>query len=269
MAGSERGATSNFSQIAFRYDATREVPETQMNACYERLVSRGVLPTKGLILDAGCGTGQISLVLAQMGYEVQGYDVSPEMVAIAQSKSRPAWRARYAVADVRSLPENDHAFDAIIVSKLFQHVQDWKEACLELLRVLRPGACLVELNDRGAFGNSVRKHFASRADALGYTERYVGLDPHERAPLAVFLIAHGCERIAIDLTDLKWNKSIAYGDALRELRERLFAEFWYLPVDAYQQILDDTSRWVDEQPEGRNKLQLMTPFLSAEVFRKL
>ena len=87
------GVTSDFSRVASRYDATREVPETHLAACYERLVRQGLLPTKGVVLDAGCGTGQISLVLAKMGYEVHGIDVSAEMVAIAQGKCRPEWQA--------------------------------------------------------------------------------------------------------------------------------------------------------------------------------
>ena len=98
--------TSNFSPIADRYDATREIPSAQLGACYERLVRQGLLPVEGTIVDAGCGTGQISLTLAELGYEVRGYDVSATMVKIAQAKCRAEWKASYAVADVRSLPES-------------------------------------------------------------------------------------------------------------------------------------------------------------------
>ncbi len=229
------GATSDFSRVASRYDATREVPETHLAACYERLVRQGLLPTKGVVLDAGCGTGQISLVLAKMGYEVHGIDVSAEMVAIAQGKCRPEWQA-------------------------------WQAACQELLRVLMPGGSIFHLNEMNAFGNCVRKYFAGCADSLGFTERFVGL--RERAQLSDFLVARGCEKISIDVTDLKWEKRITYGEALSQLQERLFAEFWYLPTDAYERILSDTALWVDEQPEGRNEVEVMTPYLSAEVFRK-
>ena len=218
MAKGALNETSDFSPIASRYDATRDVPRALSAACYQRLADRGALPANGVILDAGCGTGQMSLVLAEMGYEVRGYDVSPEMVAMAQAKVRPEWRARYAVADVRSLPSNDDRYDAIVVSKLFQHVRDWQSACQELLRVLRPGACIIHLTDRGGFGNAVRKHFARRADALGYTERYLGLSPSKVGRLAEFFVAQGCESIAIDVTDLKWEKLITYGDALVVLR---------------------------------------------------
>jgi len=268
MAGSELITTASFSPIASRYDATREVPKAQLGACYERLVQRGLLPGQGLILDAGCGTGQMSLVLAEMGYEIRGVDVSAEMVAIAQAKCGPGLQARYVVADVRSLPEHDASFDAIVVSKLFQHVGDWPAAGRELLRVLRPGACIIEVNDRGAFGNAVRKHFSSRADALGYSQRYIGLDPHDRAPFVEFFVARGCEAVAMEAADLTWEKRVSYGEALSQLRERLFAEFWSLPRDAHERILADTERWIDKQPEGRSKVEVMAPYLSVLAFRK-
>jgi len=260
------GVTSDFSRVASRYDATREVPEMHLAACYERLVRQGLLPTKGVVLDAGCGTGQISLVLAKMGYEVHGIDVSAEMVAIAQGKCRPEWQAHYRVGDIRSLPEIDSSFNAVVVSKVFQHVHNWQAACQELLRVLMPGGSIFHLNEMNAFGNCVRKYFAGCADSLGFTERFVGL--RERAQLSDFLVARGCEKISIDVTDLKWEKRITYGEALSQLQERLFAEFWYLPTDAYERILSDTALWVDEQPEGRNEVEVMTPYLSAEVFWK-
>jgi hypothetical protein len=60
----------------------------------------------------------------------------------------------------------------------------------------------------------------------------------------------------------------AYGEALDQLQERLFAEFWYLPDDAYERILADTAHWVDGQAEGRRRIEILTPYLSLQVFRK-
>ncbi len=265
MAQTDFGVTSDFSPIASRYDETRELPKALLRTCYQRLIQHGLLPESGIILDAGCGTGQVSLPLAEMGYEIRGYDVSPEMLAIARSKCHPRWQVRYAAADVRCLPEEDDSVDAIVVSKLFQHVSNWQGAARELLRVLRPGRCLLHINETGAFGNSVRKFFAKRADALGFTDRYVGL--RNRSELAAYVLAQGCEWLPYDVTDLKWEKRITYGDAFGHLSERLHAEFWYLPADTYAHMLADTARWIEEQPEGRNTVEVMKR-LVIEVLRK-
>ena len=40
-----------------------------------------------VILDIGCGTGSLSLVLAEQGHAVQGIDLSPAMIALAREKA--------------------------------------------------------------------------------------------------------------------------------------------------------------------------------------
>ncbi len=82
------GLTPDFSPIASLYDATRDLPERHLLACYDRLIEQELFPPQGMILDAGCGTGQVSLLLARRGYEFRGLDVSKEMVSLAQTKLR-------------------------------------------------------------------------------------------------------------------------------------------------------------------------------------
>lgn len=42
------------------------------------------------ILDIGCGTGSLSLVLAELGHQVTGIDLSPKMIARARVKAEEA-----------------------------------------------------------------------------------------------------------------------------------------------------------------------------------
>jgi SAM-dependent methyltransferase len=263
----QMGLTADFSPIAARYDATRDLPEDVLLAGYDRLIEGGLFPGRGTILDAGCGSGQLSLPLAARGYEIRGIDISQAMVAIAQSKAHPDWCARYWTGDVRDLPYTDGSFDAVIVSKLFQHIADWQAACRELIRVARPGAPVVQLNERGAFGNSVRRFFSRRADELGFPAHHLGLNPHTNAEITAFMASVGCEVIPVDMSDLRWEVAISYGEALARLRERLFAEFWRLPVEAYDRLLADTTAWVEAQPEGGETVERLRPYLVVEVFR--
>ena len=261
------GPTSDFSSIATRYDATRDLPQEHLRACYARLVERGLLPAEGTILDAGCGTGQVSLLLAAQGYEVRGIDIGTEMIPIAQAKVQSGWHADYAVGDARDIPLDTHSIDAVVVSKLFQHIEDWRGACRELIRVAKPGACIVQINERGAFGNAVRRHFSRRADELGYAGRYLGLNPHERSELVTLMEAEGCQTIPFDASDLRWTVDISYGEVIRRLQERLYAEFWYLPEEVHARLISETLAWIDTRPEGHDTVDHLTPYLYVEVFR--
>jgi len=261
------GLASDFSPIAARYDATRDVPEQCLLACYDRLVEEGLFPTQGVILDAGCGTGQVSLPLAARGYEVRGIDISGKMTSIAQSKVRTGWQAYYTVGDVRKITAVDGRFDAIVVSKLFQHVQDWREVCRELIRVARPGSSIVQINERGAFGNSVRRYFSKRADELGFAGRFVGLNPHSGEELASHMKDLGCDVVPVDRSGLRWEICISYDEAMCRIQEKLFAEFWYLPADVHDQIVADTIAWVEAQENGRDTIERLKPYLVVDVFR--
>ena len=69
------------------YDALTE--NVQYSAIAERICSlltcRGI--NRGLLLDLGCGTGTLSVLLAKQGYEVIGADASPDMLMEAQNKA--------------------------------------------------------------------------------------------------------------------------------------------------------------------------------------
>ncbi len=68
----------------------------------------GVCPKT--VLDLACGTGSASVILGQRGFKVAGADLSPEMLAVARSKTA---KAEFVVADMRTL-NLKRKFDAVI-----------------------------------------------------------------------------------------------------------------------------------------------------------
>ena len=73
--------------LAKTYDAMQEIDYKEFSDYYERVFEKfGIAPE--LVLDLGCGTGNITMELAERGYDMIGLDASPEMLEIAMEKAR-------------------------------------------------------------------------------------------------------------------------------------------------------------------------------------
>ncbi len=119
---------------------------------FVRLAEQGLLT--GQLLDAGCGTGEQTLLAASSGADALGVDVSP--LALEQARGKAAARgipaaaggqigkARFEVADALSLGDLGLSFDTVIDSGLFHVFDDDKRAryVASLASVLRPGGHL-------------------------------------------------------------------------------------------------------------------------------
>ena len=78
---------SCYEALAGSYDAlTEDVGYGKRLDFIEKLLCRSRIPVK-LVLDLACGTGTMSWLLTQQGYEVIGVDGSEDMLAAAMSKS--------------------------------------------------------------------------------------------------------------------------------------------------------------------------------------
>jgi cyclopropane fatty-acyl-phospholipid synthase-like methyltransferase len=105
-----------------------------------RVAAAGLL--RGRLLDAGCGTGENTLLAAERGADAVGVDFSP--LAIERARGKAAERgitARFEVADVLSLGQLGLAFDTVIDSGVF-HVFDDEDRVryvTSLASVLQPG----------------------------------------------------------------------------------------------------------------------------------
>jgi ubiquinone/menaquinone biosynthesis C-methylase UbiE len=99
------------------------------------------VPARGRVLDAGCGTGSLTLALAshQGLVAIEALDFEKDFVAALQSRSTDP-RIKAQQGDVCALPFQDTEFDAAYSLLVFHFVSDPLQAAREMRRVLRPGA---------------------------------------------------------------------------------------------------------------------------------
>jgi 2-polyprenyl-3-methyl-5-hydroxy-6-metoxy-1,4-benzoquinol methylase len=96
------------------------------------------------VLDAGCGEGYNSRILARGGARVSGIDLSERMIALATAEeSRQPLGIRYARASYADLSIfEDGSFDAVVSFMALMDGPHLDAAMREALRVLRPGGML-------------------------------------------------------------------------------------------------------------------------------
>ena len=126
------------------------------------------------ILDAGCGNGYLSRLLAERGAEVVGVEPTDRMVAFARELEVERRQGiRYVQADLTRLPDLAGPFDVVVCSMVLMAIPDWRPALRACVDALRPGGLLVIGLVHPAFEqlrSTWREHGAYRVDR--YLEEY-------------------------------------------------------------------------------------------------
>jgi ubiquinone/menaquinone biosynthesis C-methylase UbiE len=133
----------------FAWDAARPPwKATQVRQIVEVLKARQVVP-KERVLDAGCGTGDFALALAEAGFQVIGADYAEGMLVRARAKvtDELANRISFEQVDLNiRLRFPDALFDHVINISVLQVASEPMFTLGELWRVLRPDGTLVLLH---------------------------------------------------------------------------------------------------------------------------
>jgi ubiquinone/menaquinone biosynthesis C-methylase UbiE len=100
------------------------------------------------ILDAGCGEGYLSRLLAERGAKMVGVDFSRNLVEIARSRSGGRNGVAFHHANVESLAMfEDGCFDLVVCSMVLMDLPDHLAALRELRRVVKEtGELIVAIN---------------------------------------------------------------------------------------------------------------------------
>jgi len=144
----ERGAPHEGGQDVtepLEFTGERFTPECVREIRYEHLhryvFAAGLV--KGLeVLDAACGEGYGSAILARHAASVTAVDISPETIAHARERY-PASNIEFRAADCAQLPFEDDRFDCIVSFEALDHLAQQEALLAGFRRVLRPGGFLL------------------------------------------------------------------------------------------------------------------------------
>ena len=91
------------------------------------------------VLDAGCGEGTLSFLLAERGATVVACDISEPNIEYAKKQPNPH-HIEFLTADLENLPFEDGSFDLVISSHVLEHLPDFEKGLREIMRVTRSQA---------------------------------------------------------------------------------------------------------------------------------
>jgi SAM-dependent methyltransferase len=133
-----------YASFAQRY--SDQAPTKPHNGLYERPASMALLgDVHGLqVLDAGCGPGICSELMARSGATVHGFDVVSEMVDLARVRCH-GLSAKFQVGDLAKPFDwmADASVDRVLCSLALDYIEDLWPVFREFRRVTRPGGKLV------------------------------------------------------------------------------------------------------------------------------
>ncbi|MFD1797828.1 class I SAM-dependent methyltransferase [Paracoccus aurantiacus] len=163
-----------WSQRAAIFDSQvgHEIFSDDERAAWHALLLRHLGKGEGQrALDLGCGTGVITQLMAEIGYQVTGMDWSEPMLAKARAKAAERGvAARFLLGDAERTMEPDNSYDVIITRHLVWTLVDPPAAFAEWRRLLRSGGRLLMVD-----GDFVTPTWIARI------RKMLGLEPRMQA----------------------------------------------------------------------------------------
>lgn len=89
------------------------------------------------ICCAGCNDGLEMDAFARVGFQVEGFDIDPEKVRVAQYCGHIA-----KVGDIHDPPFSSNIYEGVFCSHTFEHCLDREKAAKALMALLKPGGLL-------------------------------------------------------------------------------------------------------------------------------
>jgi SAM-dependent methyltransferase len=133
---------------AFDEAADHGLRDPGVRAAWRSLLVSLVPAPPARVADLGCGTGTLSLLLADEGHAVDGVDFSPAMVTRARAKAEGRRDVRFVVGDAAAPALDRAAYDVVLCRHVLWALPDPTAALRRWVDLLAPGGRLVLVEGR-------------------------------------------------------------------------------------------------------------------------
>lgn len=133
----------NFNQYQYDDFKNREA-DVYATAKYKIILGYLAGKQKLSILNAGCGSGELSFLLAAAGHTVVGIDPGAEYVALAEKHAPESLRNRcsFQISSIENFT-SQQKFDCVIATDVLEHIEDDGTATAKLRDLAVPGGDII------------------------------------------------------------------------------------------------------------------------------
>lgn len=134
----------NSEAATFDEEPDHGLLDPSTRAAWLELLLAHLPPAPAQVADLGCGTGSLSVLLAEQGYQVSGLDLSDDMVVAAREKARlHGVAATFERGDASSPPYDPGSVDVVLSRHVLWAMPDPTDALQRWTNLLRTGGRLV------------------------------------------------------------------------------------------------------------------------------
>jgi ArsR family transcriptional regulator len=190
-----------FSSASGRWDYLRE---ELFGSTFHLHALVALLDPDLIVGDLGCGTGQVSGILAPHVARVIGVDGSPDMLQAARARLKGLPSVEFRLGTLEALPIDGHELHAAVMALVLHHVPEPARALAEAARVLKPGGRLLVIDmmphDRAEYQQQMghvwlgfpERQMRKLLASAGFSDarlHSLPLDPEAKGPALFALVA--------------------------------------------------------------------------------
>jgi ubiquinone/menaquinone biosynthesis C-methylase UbiE len=206
-----------------------------------------ILGPKARILEAGAGTGRISIPLLERGVDLIGCDLSSKMLHRLQEKSPSA---RIVQVDATHLPFPSAHFDNVLTVHVLHLIPSWREVLREFRRVLISGGAYINAKTWASVGNPVgdqlRTHWREWLAEHGESGQHPGVQDNDQ--LFQELRSLGAEVKEVEV--VRFSDSYILREELDRFAARTYSYTWDIPESIFDPSVRELRGWAEGQFGG-------------------
>lgn len=124
-----------------------------IRSAWTSMLTEVLPPAPARVADLGCGTGTLSILLAERGYQVSGLDIAPAMIEQAERKARVAdVGVEFEAGDAADPPWSSESFDVVLGRHVLWALPNPEKALDTWAKLLRSAGRLILIEGRWSTG---------------------------------------------------------------------------------------------------------------------